>query len=176
MVQAILLASRAVSKRDVVVGNVVEEMNLFLLEHESSCNGVHRRVAPTLIEETTSVVQGSEVVDIGIGPEPIQIPNFEVGPEVAVVVRLAIVLADPFQRVAFDDVLGVDVCEILDRVPESRDGLDVFVQAKCKTVLLLVVGHELESVVVDIAVQLDAGLDTPVPFVVQHQGVTEKEA
>lgn len=176
VVQAILLTSRAVGEGNMVICDVVEEMYLLLLEHKSSGDGVDRRVTPALVEETTGMVQGGEVVDVGIGAEPIQVADLEVGPEMAVVVRLSIVLADPLQRVSVDNVLGVYRGEVLDSIPQRGDGLDVFVQAEGEAVLLLVVGHELERVVVDVAVQLDAGLDAPVPLVVQHQGVAEEEA
>ena len=36
-------------------------------------------------------------------------------------------------------------------IPQSRDGLDVLVQTEDEAVLFLVVGHELEGVVVDVA-------------------------
>lgn len=66
--------------------------------------------------------------------------------------------------------------EALDAVPESRDGLDVFVQAEHETVLFLVVGHEFERIVVDVAEELNARLHTPVPLVLHHDGVAEEEA
>lgn len=161
---------------DVVVGNIVEEMDLLLLEHESSGNGVNRSITPALIEETACMVQGRKVVDVGIGAEPVEIAYLEIGPEMAVVVRLSFVIADPFEGVALDDVLRVGCGEVLDGVPEGGNGLDVFVQAKGEAVLFVVLGHELEGVVFDVAEQLDAGLNAPVPLVVHHQGVAEEEA
>lgn len=176
MVEAVLLACRAMREWDVVVGNIVEKVEFFLLQHQACSNRVHRRIAPAFIEEATSVVERCEEVDVGVRSKPIEVSDFEVGPEMAVVVGRAIVVTQKGHRVALDNVLGVVLGEILCRIPEGRDGLDVFVQAEGKAVLLLVIGHELESIVVDIAVQLDAGLDAPVPFVVEHQWVAEEEA
>ncbi len=68
------------------------------------------------------------------------------------------------------------LCEVLGRIPERGNGLDVFIQTERETVFLLLLGHELEGVVVDVAVQFDAGLDTPVPLIVKHQWVAEEEA
>lgn len=64
----------------------------------------------------------------------------------------------------------------LDTVPQSWDRLDVLVQTQHETVLLLVVRHKLESIVFDVAEQLDARLDTPVPLVLEHERVLEEEA
>jgi hypothetical protein len=96
--------------------------------------------------------------------------------KVAVVVRLAIVVADELHRVALDNVLGERLGKVLCGGPEGGDGLNVLVQAEDEAVLFLVAGHELERVVVDVAEHLDAGLDAPVPLVVEHQGVAEEEA
>jgi len=94
----------------------------------------------------------------------------------AFVVCLTTVITEELHGIVLGDVLGEVLCEVLGRVPKGGDRLDVLVQAESEAVLFLVVGHELEGVIVDIAVQLDAGLDTPVPLVVEHQWVTEEEA
>ena len=176
MFQPVFLAGRAVGEGNVIVRNVVKEVNLLLLEHESGGDGMNGRITPALVEETASMVQGGEVIDVRVGAEPVQVANLEVGPEMAVVVCLSVVLADPLHRVALDNVLRVGGCEVLDGVPESGDRLDVFVQAEREAILLLVISHVFESVVVDVAEQLDAGLDAPVPFVVHHQWVAEEKA
>ena len=133
-------------------------------------------VAPSLVEETASMVKRGEEVNVCVGTEPVEVANLEVGPEMAVVVGLAAVVTEELHGVVLDDVLGVVLGEVLGGIPEGGDGLDVFVETESEAVLLLVLGHELEGVVVDVAVELDAGLDTPVPLVVKHQGVAEEEA
>lgn len=75
-----LLAGGAVGEWDVVVCNVVEEVNLLFLEHQTSCDRVDWCVAPTLVEESTIAVQVVEVVDVGLAAEPVEITDFEVGP------------------------------------------------------------------------------------------------
>ena len=94
----------------------------------------------------------------------------------AVVVGVATVVGKEAHRVALDNVLRVVLHPLLGALPQSGDGLDVFVQREGETVLLLVVGHELEGVVVNVTEELDAGLNTPVPLVIEHQGVAEEEA
>jgi len=51
-----LLASRTMCEGHMVVGDVVEEVNLVLRQHDRCGNGVHRRITPALIEETTILV------------------------------------------------------------------------------------------------------------------------
>ncbi len=63
-----------------VVGDVVEEMNLVLLKHETGGNRMHGRISPALVEEATVLVQGFEVIGVGLGAEPVQTADFEVGP------------------------------------------------------------------------------------------------
>src|SRR5690242_2732190 len=175
VVQAILLAGGAVGEGYVVVGDVVEEVDLVFLEHKGCGERVDWRVTPALVEETAGVVEGLEVVDVGLGPQPIQVADLEVGPEVAVVVGLAVVVADELHGVVLSNVLGEALGEVLGSFPESRDGLDIFVQTEGEAVLFLVLSHELEGIVINVAMHLDAGLNAPVPFVVEHQGVTEEE-
>ena len=93
----------------------------------------------------------------------------------AVVVGLATVIGKETHRVTTNNVLGKLLDVVLGAIPESGNGFDIFVERKGETVLLVVVGHELESVVLDVAEQLDAGLNTPVPLVLEHQGVAEEE-
>lgn len=79
-VQPKLLTSRAVGKGDVVVANLVEEMDLLLLQEKSRSDRVDWCIAPTFIEEATSVVERLEVVNVFLGPQPFQTSNLKVGP------------------------------------------------------------------------------------------------
>ena len=64
VVQAILFAGGAMCKRNVVIGDVVEEVDFILLEHQAGCNGMNRSIAPPLVEETTGVIERSKEVDV----------------------------------------------------------------------------------------------------------------
>lgn len=68
VIQFILQACRTVRKGNMVVPNVVEEMYLFFLQHQTRSNGVYRCVTPSFVEEATVLVQGSKEVEIGLGP------------------------------------------------------------------------------------------------------------
>jgi hypothetical protein len=78
VVETVLLAGRTVGEGNVVVCNVVEEMDLLLLQHQRRGQRMDRRIAPTLVEETTGVVEGLEVVDVLLGAEPVQVADLEV--------------------------------------------------------------------------------------------------
>lgn len=67
-------------KGDVVVGNVVEEVNLLLLERQTGGNRVDGSVAPALVEETAVLVEGVKVVDVCGATQPVEVADFEVGP------------------------------------------------------------------------------------------------
>lgn len=80
MVEFELLAGWAVCEWYVIVGNVVEEVDLFLFKKESSGNGVDRSIPPTFVEESTVFVQSVEVIGVRLRPEPVEVSDFEVGP------------------------------------------------------------------------------------------------
>lgn len=67
-------------ERDMVIGNVVEEVNLVFLEEQTSGDRVYRSITPSLVEEAAILVELVEVIRVGLGSKPIEIPNFEVGP------------------------------------------------------------------------------------------------
>lgn len=109
--------SRTVGEWDVVVSDIVEEMDFTAVEHQTSSNGVDRSVAPSLVEETTVLIERGEVVDVGLAAKPVEVSNFKVGPEVTFVVCFTTVITQPFQRVVLVDMLGMSLHKFLDTVP-----------------------------------------------------------
>lgn len=107
----------AVVEGDVVVAHVVEEVDLVLLQEQGCCDGVDGRVTPSLVEEAAGVVQVVEVRSVGLGSPEVQAGDLEVGPEMASVVGLSVVVGDPFQQVVGHDVLLVLLDELLGGVP-----------------------------------------------------------
>lgn len=79
-VDSCLLAGGAVSEGDVPVGNVVEELNLALVEHQAGGNGVHGGISPSLVEEAAILVQGLEEINVLLASQPLQAANLKVGP------------------------------------------------------------------------------------------------
>lgn len=94
----------------------------------------------------------------------------------AFVVGIAVIITQEFERVIWGKMLRVLLHEFLYTVPESWDSLDILVQADHEAVLLLVLYHEFEWIIVHIAEEFNARLNSPVPFVVQHQWLAEEEA
>lgn len=112
-----LLASRAVGKRDMVIGNVVEEVDLALVQHKASSDGMNRCVAPSFVEEATIFVERLKEIGVSFASQPVKVADFEIGPEVAVVVGVAVVVTEKAQRVVLRNVLGVVLDEFLGAVP-----------------------------------------------------------
>ena len=190
-IQSSLLISWSVSERNVVVGNILEEVNLFLLEKKTSSNRVDRSITPSLVEETAVLVKRLEEIEVRLAAEPGQATNLKVGPlenvsfrsskylkltyEMALVVVFTAIVTEEAHRVALSNVLGVVLHELLGASPESGNGVDVLVERKNETVLLVVLVHDAERIVVNVAEELDGRLNTPVVFVVHHELLSEEE-
>lgn len=76
--QSLCFACGTVGKGDVVVGNVVEEVKFFLLQHQGGGDGVDGSVTPALVEEATVVVEGFEVGDVCFRAEPVKVSQFSI--------------------------------------------------------------------------------------------------
>lgn len=79
-VQSCLLTRWAVSERNVVVSDVIEEVDFLFLEEKASSNRMDWCVTPPLIEESSILIKRLEEVRVSLGAEPIKVTNFEVGP------------------------------------------------------------------------------------------------
>jgi len=79
-VQSVLLKSWAVGEGNVIIGNIIEEVDFLLLEHECRGDRVNRSIAPALIEEATVLVEVVKIINISRAAKPVQVANFEVGP------------------------------------------------------------------------------------------------
>ena len=194
MVDSVLIPRRAMCKGYMPVGDIVEEMDLFLLQGQGGANRMDGGVAPSFVEEASVLVELVEEVEIGVRSQPVEIADFEVGPlygelvenstitlvllayEMAVVVRFSVVVAQPVHGISFGYVLAMLLHEGLGAIPKCRNCLHVFVKADHETVFLPIIGHELERVVGDVAVQLDTWLNAPIPLIVVHDGLAEEEA
>jgi hypothetical protein len=63
-----------------IVCDVVEEMNFFLLQKETSGNRVDRSITPAFIKEPTILVKRFKIVKVRFRPKPVEISNFKIGP------------------------------------------------------------------------------------------------
>lgn len=79
-VQSGLFACGAVREWHMVIGDIVEEVNLFLLQEKTSRNGVDRSITPPLVKEATILIKGLEEVYVRFRSQPVQVTDLEVGP------------------------------------------------------------------------------------------------
>lgn len=96
--------------------------------------------------------------------------------KVAHVIIFAIVIADKSHQVVFGKVFGVLSHELLDAIPETRNGVLILVQRYNEAVFLFLGAHESEGVLRNVTEVLDVWLDSPVVIVVFQQVVAEEEA
>ena len=73
----------------------------------------------------------------------------------ALVVSVTTIVTEETHGIARGNVFREVLDELLGAIPEGRNSVDVLVQAQNEAVLLLVLGHESEGIVVNIAVQLN---------------------
>ncbi len=67
-------------ERYVVVSDVVKEMDLFLLQEETSGNRMDWSITPTLIKESTILVERLEKVKVCLRSQPVEVADFEIRP------------------------------------------------------------------------------------------------
>ena len=92
------------------------------------------------------------------------------------VIAFTIIIAQKGHGVIVRDVLWMLLYEALDTIPKCWNRLHILVQTQDKAVLLLIVFHEPEGVVVDIAKKLYTWLHTPVVLELVHQRMSEEKA
>lgn len=73
-----VLTCRAVCERNVVVGNIVEEMNFVSVEGQAGGNRVHWCITPSFVEETAILIERLKKVKVGLGPKPIETADLKV--------------------------------------------------------------------------------------------------
>lgn len=92
------------------------------------------------------------------------------------IVSFTLVITQPVHCVTLDYVLRVGFDEFLRTIPQRRNCLNVFEKTDYKTVLLAVLLHVLERIEANITVYLNTWLHPPIPLVLIHQWLAEKEA
>jgi hypothetical protein len=69
-----------VSERVVVICDVVEKVDLLLFQHQRGSQRVNWCITPALVKEATSSIQGLEIIDVLLGPEPVQVAYLKIRP------------------------------------------------------------------------------------------------
>jgi len=140
------------------------------IREEANAERVDWRITPALVEEATSTIQVLEVGLILLATEEVQIADLKVGPEVAGGVPVGalsmlgarLIICDPLPHVVLTQVRRIRSQELAGLGPEGLDGLRGVVQVDGEAVCLVSVLHVAEYVVVDIAEELNVGLDAPI--------------
>ena len=90
--------------------------------------------------------------------------------------RPPLAVRHPIHRVILMQILRMRRQKLLGLRPQRRYGLGVIVEIDCEAVSFVVVRHVSEDVVVDVAEEVDFGLDPPVVAGVCEGGVLVEHA
>lgn len=144
---------------------------------------MHRRITPPLIEEPACTIKVIEIIAVLFAtPEP-EIANLKITPEVACrvamrfvrILRSPMAILKPFPRIILVYIFGVIRDEFESLWPECFNRFGGVVDVYVKTVCLVVIGHPSKNVVVNVAEEVNIGLDAPVVLVVGEGWVLGKE-
>jgi hypothetical protein len=140
----------------VLVSDIPKEPDLRFRNKHRNTQCMNRRISKSLIVETSTSVQPVKILLIGLPTEETQIADFEIGEELAIVVVTAVVrIEQPVEVGIRMDELRVSVDEGAGARPEGRERTSVVEDVHVEAVLHVVIAHEAEDVVVDIAEEVD---------------------
>lgn len=145
-------------------------MDLARVFEKAQCDGMHRGIAPSLVEESTGSIQVVEIIFVGLATPKFHICNLEIRPEMAgrismgfyVVVRPSFVIHKPFHCIVLMQILWMGGQELDSLRPQGRYALRRVIQIDGETVRFVMVLHIAEDIVVDIAKEANVWLYTPV--------------
>lgn len=125
-----------------------------------------------------------EVVLIRLTPPKLHIRNLEITPEMTrrvplrldIMLRPPLTIRQPLPRIILHLILRMRSQKLQRLRPQSRQALRRIVQVHGEAVRLVVVLHVAEDVVIDVAEEVDFGLDAPVVADVRQRGVPVEHA
>ena len=112
----------AVLEGFVSISDIVEEVDLILASEQCRADGVHGRIAPSLVVKSSCLVQVIEEIHVRLRPPEVEVTEFKVGPDwssagatfsvsapltVTLVVRLTAVVRKEGHCVVLGDVLRI---------------------------------------------------------------------
>lgn len=144
---------------------------------------MHGGISPTLVKETACTVQVVEVVLIFATPPEAHVTNFKVAPEMTrrIAISLVVVIGppglvhQPVHGIVFMHVGRVRGKELGGLGPQGGDRVGGIVEIDRETVRLVVVLHEAEDVVINVAKEVHLGLNPPVVLRVGQRRVLVEE-
>lgn len=159
-------------------------MHLTAVLKQPNSHAMYRCISPPLIEKASCSIKMVEVVFVRLTAPELHIRDLKIAPEMArrIAIRQPIMfgssrtILQPIHRIIAVYILRMFGQE-LDRLrPQRRDRLRRIVQVDGEAIGLVVILHVGEHVVVDVAEEVNFGLDTPVVAGVRQCGVLVEEA
>lgn len=143
---------------------------------ETKSNTVHRCITPALIEEASSTVQVVEVRLILWRTPEAHVCDLEIAPEMAcrvavslaIVIRSSLLICQPLESIWLGLLVLVLGQELDCLRPETRDRFWAVVQVDGESISLVIIAHEAEDIIVDIAEEVNVWLHTPVVLHVEQ--------
>ena len=159
-------------------------MDLAFVLEQPQRNTVHRRISPSLVEETTRSIQVLEVLFILLGTPKLHVRNLEIAPKMTraipvgfyIVFRPPLTINDPLSRIILVQIFWVCCHELSGLWPQGWHGLRRIVQVNRKAVGLVMVVHPAENIVVNVAEEVYLWLHTPIVADVLERWVFVKHA
>ncbi len=146
-----------------LVSNVAEEPNLLLRRKHGHAECVDRSVTKAFVVEATAAVEPAEIALVGLASEEAQISNLKVREELAVIVVTAAVLVQqPLKVRLWVDQLRVCIDKGASARPQRWEGARIVEDVHVEAILHIVVSHEAEHIVVDVAEEVHLGKDTKI--------------
>lgn len=144
----------------VLVADIPEEPDFALGDEHGDAQRVDRGISEALVVEAAAAVEPVEIFLVGLASEEVEIANFEVGEELAVVVIAVVARVEQPVQVCFGvDELWVCVDERACSRPQRGEGTGVVKNVHVEAVFHVVVPHETKNVVVDVAEEVDLSED-----------------
>ena len=154
-------------------------MDLAFIFEQSQSNTMHWSITPSLIKEPSRAIQMLEIVFISFRSPKLHVCDFEITPEMAravsirfhIVFRPPLTIDHPLLRIILMHIFRMRGNEFLRLRPQCRNTLRRIIEVDSEAVGLIVVLHPAEDIIVDVAEEMDFGLDAPVVADVFESGV-----
>lgn len=139
-----------------LIPNIAEEPDFILRHEHGDTQCVYWCVSEPLVVEATATIQPIEVLLVCLSAEEVQVTNFEIGEELTVVVVATVArIQEPVEVGLGVDQLWVGVDKRACPRPERRKGPGVVEYVHVETILHVIVPHEAEHVVVNVAEEMN---------------------
>ena len=140
----------------VLIAHVPKEPDLTLRHKHSNAQRMNRRVSKSLIIEPAAPVQPLEVFFVRFTPEEVQIPNLEIGEELAVIIVATVVgVQKPVEVSIRMNKFRVCVDEGAGAGPERGEGACIVKDVHVEAIFHIIVAHEAKDIVVNVTKEVD---------------------